>query len=114
MVCNNRLVERSRQKELSKKSFLPPRWRLLMGQIIQCLGGKRGGMDQISNKDATVLYCLANGVKVDYAKLIWEEIIHNLNKKTREKVVTYPRFITLLLEYMMPEYDNDELIINPT
>ncbi|GJR86017.1 hypothetical protein Tco_0210028 [Tanacetum coccineum] len=55
-----------------------------------CLGGKTGGLDQISNKDATIFYCLANGVKVDYAKLIWEEIIHNLNKKTREKVVTYP------------------------
>ncbi|GJW02122.1 hypothetical protein Tco_1560978 [Tanacetum coccineum] len=45
-----------------KKSFLPPRWRLLMGQIIQCLGGKTGGLDQISNKDATILYCLDNGV----------------------------------------------------
>ncbi|GKF30485.1 hypothetical protein Tco_0100283, partial [Tanacetum coccineum] len=55
-----------------KKSFLPPRWRLLMAQIIQCLGGKTGGLDQISNKDAIILYCLANEVKVDYAKLIWE------------------------------------------
>ncbi|GJY09009.1 hypothetical protein Tco_0377194 [Tanacetum coccineum] len=38
-----------------KKSCLPPRRRLLMGQIIQCLGGKTGGLDQISNKDATIL-----------------------------------------------------------
>ncbi|GJT43880.1 hypothetical protein Tco_0952595, partial [Tanacetum coccineum] len=70
-----------------KKSFLPPRWRLLTGQIIQCLGGKTGGLDQISNKDATILYCLANGVKGDYAKLIWEDIIHKLNKKNREKAL---------------------------
>ncbi|GJY24616.1 hypothetical protein Tco_0398274 [Tanacetum coccineum] len=76
--------------------------------------GKTGGLGQISNKDATILYCLANGVKVDYARLIWEDIIHKLSKKTREKVVPYPRFISLLLEYMMPEYDNEELIINPT
>ncbi|GJS20993.1 hypothetical protein Tco_0449625 [Tanacetum coccineum] len=85
-----------------------------MAQIIQCLGGKTGGHDQISNKDAIILYCLANGVKVDYAKLIWEDIIHKLNKKNREKVVPYPRFISLLLEYMMPEYDNEELTIHPT
>ncbi|GJV14557.1 hypothetical protein Tco_1359880 [Tanacetum coccineum] len=97
-----------------KKSFLPPKWRLLMGQIIQCLGGKTCGLDQISNKDATILYCLANRVKVDYAKLIWEDIIHKLNKKIKEKVVPYPRFISLLLEYMMPKYDNEELTINPT
>ncbi|GKC03147.1 hypothetical protein Tco_0994757 [Tanacetum coccineum] len=44
-----------------KKRYLPPKWKLLMAQIIQCLGGKTGGLDQISNKDATILYCLANG-----------------------------------------------------
>ncbi|GKC57852.1 hypothetical protein Tco_1085450 [Tanacetum coccineum] len=97
-----------------KKSCLPPRWRLLMGQIIQCLGGKIGGLDQISNKDATILYCLANGVQVDYAKIIWEDLIHKLNKKTREKIVPYPRFISLLLEHTTPKYDNEELTINPT
>ncbi|GKD67979.1 hypothetical protein Tco_1322069 [Tanacetum coccineum] len=79
-----------------KKSCLPPRWRLLMGQIIQCLGGKTYGLDQISNKDATILYCMANRVKVDYAKLIWEDIIYKLNKKTREKVVPYPRAKSVL------------------
>ncbi|GKD64397.1 hypothetical protein Tco_1306505, partial [Tanacetum coccineum] len=49
-----------------KKSFLPPRWRILMAQIIQCLGGKSDGHDQISNKDAIIFYCLANGVEVDF------------------------------------------------
>ncbi|GJW24621.1 hypothetical protein Tco_0038432 [Tanacetum coccineum] len=77
-------------------------------------GGKTSSLDQISNKDTTILYCLANGVQVDYAKLIWEDLIHKLNKKTREKIVPYPRFISLLLEHMMPEYDNEELTINST
>ncbi|GJY74044.1 hypothetical protein Tco_0478475, partial [Tanacetum coccineum] len=53
-------------------------------------------------------------VKVDFARLIWEDIIHKLNKKTREKIVPYPRFISLFLEYMMPEYDHEDLTINPT
>ncbi|GKB11616.1 hypothetical protein Tco_0845539 [Tanacetum coccineum] len=73
-----------------------------------------GSLDRISNKDATILYCLANGVQVDYAKLIWENLIHKLNKKTKEKIVPYPKFISLLLEHIMPEYDNEELTINPT
>ncbi|GKB97175.1 hypothetical protein Tco_0983312 [Tanacetum coccineum] len=47
-----------------KKSYLPPRWRPLMAQVIQCLDGKIGGLDQISNKDATIMYFLANRVKV--------------------------------------------------
>nr|GEX90436.1 retrovirus-related Pol polyprotein from transposon TNT 1-94 [Tanacetum cinerariifolium] len=53
-------------------------------------------------------------VELDYANLIWEDLIHKLNKKTREKIVPYPRFISLLLEYMMLKYDNEELTINPT
>ncbi|GKB67567.1 hypothetical protein Tco_0928979 [Tanacetum coccineum] len=97
-----------------QKIFLPPRWRLLMVQIIQYLGGKTGGHDQISNKDAIILYCLANRVEVDYAKLIWEDIIHKLNKKTRETVIPYLRFISLLLEYMMLNYENEDLTIHPT
>ncbi|GKE18108.1 hypothetical protein Tco_1425685 [Tanacetum coccineum] len=85
-----------------------------MGQIIQCLGGKTGELDQISNKDATILYCLANRVNVDFAKIIWEDLIHKLNKKSRERVISYPRFISILLEYMAPEYDNESLTINLT
>ncbi|GJT54957.1 hypothetical protein Tco_0990011 [Tanacetum coccineum] len=108
--CNGEI----RAKGTLKKSCLPPRWRLLMGQIIQYLGGKTGGLDQISNKDATILYCLANGVQVDYAKIIWQDLIHKLNKKTREKIIPYSRFIYLLLEHMVPKYDNEELIIYPT
>ncbi|GKE96371.1 hypothetical protein Tco_1581226 [Tanacetum coccineum] len=84
------------------------------GGIREDIGGKIGGLDEISNKDATILYCLANGVNVDYAKVIWEDLIHKLNKKTREKIVPYPRFLFLLLELMIPEYENEELTINPT
>ncbi|GJV00152.1 hypothetical protein Tco_1329422 [Tanacetum coccineum] len=97
-----------------RKSHLPLRWRLLMAQIIQCLGGKTDRVDQISNTDAIILYYLANGVKVDFSKISWEDIIQKLNKKTWEKVVPYPRFISLLLEYVMPEYDHEDLTINPT
>nr|GEY58402.1 RNA-directed DNA polymerase, eukaryota, reverse transcriptase zinc-binding domain protein [Tanacetum cinerariifolium] len=46
-------------------------------------------------------------------RLIWEDIIHKLNKKTREKVVPYPRFISLLLEYMIFDYDDENLTLNP-
>ncbi|GJY61525.1 hypothetical protein Tco_0462182 [Tanacetum coccineum] len=54
------------------------------------------------------------GVKVDFARLISEDIIHKLNKKTKEKIVLYPRFISLLLEYMMPNFNHEDLTINPT
>ncbi|GKB12728.1 retrovirus-related pol polyprotein from transposon TNT 1-94, partial [Tanacetum coccineum] len=97
-----------------KKGLLPPRWRLLMAQIIQSLGGKTGGFDQILNKDAIIMYYLANGVDIDYAKLIWEDIINKLKKKTIEKIVPYLRFLSLLLEHKMEGYGNDDVTLNPT
>nr|GFA02154.1 hypothetical protein [Tanacetum cinerariifolium] len=43
-----------------------------------------------------------------------EDLIHKLNKKTREKIVPCLRFISLILKHMAPKYDNEELTINPT
>ncbi|GJZ94320.1 hypothetical protein Tco_0666523 [Tanacetum coccineum] len=82
----NRYGEEVSAKGTLKKSLLPPRWRLLMAQIIQCLGGKTGGFDRITNKDATILYSLANDINIDYANIFWEDIILKLKKKQRKKV----------------------------
>nr|GEY61097.1 hypothetical protein [Tanacetum cinerariifolium] len=73
------------------------------GETVHCLGGKIGGFDQITNKDAIILYSLANGINIDYANIFWEDIIIKLNKKHREKVVPYTRFISLLMTHKMKE-----------
>nr|GEU94539.1 hypothetical protein [Tanacetum cinerariifolium] len=72
--------------------------------------GEIGTMGRLGQKELSkrVVFLL------DYAKIIWEDLIHKLNKKTREKIVPYSRFISLLLEHMAPKYDNEELTINPT
>ncbi|GKE14326.1 hypothetical protein Tco_1421903 [Tanacetum coccineum] len=98
-----------------KKSIFPPRWRLLMALIIQCLGGKTRGFDLITNKDAIILYSLANGINIDYASIFWEDIIIKLNKRHREKVIPYTRFLSLLMIYKMKEgYGDGELTFYPT
>ncbi|GJV36364.1 hypothetical protein Tco_1408841 [Tanacetum coccineum] len=43
-----------------------------------------------------------------------EDIITKLNKKTREKVVPYTRFLSLLLEYKIEGYGNDNVTLIPT
>ncbi|GJZ59886.1 retrovirus-related pol polyprotein from transposon TNT 1-94 [Tanacetum coccineum] len=58
--------------------------------------------------------CLPPRVNIDYAKLIWEDIITKLNKKTREKVVPYPRFLSLLLEHKMEGYGSENVTLNLT
>ncbi|GJX48500.1 hypothetical protein Tco_0273690 [Tanacetum coccineum] len=70
---------------------------------------KTGGYDQISSKDALILYCLKNGVKNDFAKVIWDDLLSKLQKKHIEKVVLYSRLISLLVEHKMKEtYENPE------
>nr|GEW61359.1 hypothetical protein [Tanacetum cinerariifolium] len=53
-------------------------------------------------------------VNMDYARLIWVDLVSKLNKKTRERVVPYPRFLSLLLEHKMEGYGNNGVSLNPT
>nr|GEV98959.1 retrovirus-related Pol polyprotein from transposon TNT 1-94 [Tanacetum cinerariifolium] len=80
-------------------------------------GGKTGGLDRISNKDATILYCFTNGVQVDYAKIIWDDLTHKLNKKTREKIVPYPSVHNLTLKPNRPKeppFTNHDDVSSPS
>ncbi|GJT20885.1 hypothetical protein Tco_0890822 [Tanacetum coccineum] len=70
-------------------------------------GGKTGGFDHITNKDAIILYSLANGINIDYASIFWEDIIIKLNKRHREKVVPYTRFLSLLMMHKMKKVYGD-------
>ncbi|GJY61978.1 hypothetical protein Tco_0462635 [Tanacetum coccineum] len=95
-----------------RKSLLPPMRRLLMTQIIHYLGGKTRGFDQITNKDAIILYSLENWINIDHANIFWEDIIIKLNKRHREKVVPYTRFLSLLMMHKMKEgYGDDKLVV---
>ncbi|GJR19514.1 hypothetical protein Tco_0968041 [Tanacetum coccineum] len=68
-----------------KKSLLPPRW------------------------------SLAKGINIDYASIFWEDIIIKLNKKQREKVVPYTRFLSLLIMHKMKEgYEDGDVTLYPT
>ncbi|GKC23703.1 hypothetical protein Tco_1025853 [Tanacetum coccineum] len=53
-------------------------------------------------------------VNIDYARLIWEDLISKLDKKTRERVVPYPRFLSMLLEHEIEGYGNDGVTLNLT
>nr|GEV31486.1 hypothetical protein [Tanacetum cinerariifolium] len=55
---------------------------------------------------------LANEINIDYAIIFWEDIIVKLNKKHREKVVPYIRFLSLLMMHKMKEgYRDDKRVV---
>ncbi|GJX52981.1 retrovirus-related pol polyprotein from transposon TNT 1-94, partial [Tanacetum coccineum] len=90
LICELGYSGEIEAKGTLRKGFLPPRWRLLIGQIIQCLG------------------------EIDFAKLIWEDFLSKLNKKFRKKVVPYPMFLSMLLQHKMEGYGNDKVTLNLT
>ncbi|GJZ76046.1 hypothetical protein Tco_0640511 [Tanacetum coccineum] len=58
---------------------------------------------------------LANGINIDYASIFWEDIIIKLNKRHKEKVVAYTRFLSLLMMHKMKEgYRDGEVTPYPT
>ncbi|GKD13357.1 hypothetical protein Tco_1197764 [Tanacetum coccineum] len=58
---------------------------------------------------------LANRINIEYASIFWEDIIIKLNKKRKEKVVPYTRFLSLLMMHKMKEgYGDGELTLYPT
>ncbi|GJW57823.1 hypothetical protein Tco_0104554 [Tanacetum coccineum] len=81
------------------------------GEDVSAKGGKTGGFDQITNKDAIILYnSLANGINIDYVNIFWEDVILKLKKKQSEKVIPYTRFISMLIMHKMKEgYGDDEV-----
>nr|GEX94418.1 hypothetical protein [Tanacetum cinerariifolium] len=61
-------------------------------------GGIRGYIVIITFRNALRVHYLPHSMEVDYAKVIWEDIIHRLNKKTREKVIPYPSVLNWALK----------------
>ncbi|GJZ68930.1 hypothetical protein Tco_0632480 [Tanacetum coccineum] len=48
-------------------------------------------------------------VKIDFSKVIWDDLLSKLQKKHKEKVVPYSRFISLLMEHKIKDtYENPE------
>lgn len=58
-----------------RKRGLAPNWKLLMTLIIQCIGGNTGGYDQINSMHEIVMYGLANGVSIDFGRIIYEDLV---------------------------------------
>ncbi|GKB82079.1 hypothetical protein Tco_0948974 [Tanacetum coccineum] len=55
---------------------------------------------------------LGNGININYASIFWEDIIIKLNKRHREKVVPYTRFLSLFMMHKIKEgYGDAEPVV---
>ena len=91
-------------------SGLTTTWRYLFSHIVECVGGKSGGLDQVNEMEMKIGYCLYKGLKVDYAKIIFDNLLQKLKVIKRSPYVPYLRFLSLCFKNILKEDFDDEAL----
>nr|GFC25972.1 hypothetical protein [Tanacetum cinerariifolium] len=78
-------------------------WRSFAAVINKCLTGKSSGIDSLRISKAQILWGLYNSSNVDYAYLIWEDFMYQVEHKNQKKSneMYYPRFTKVIIDYFM-------------
>ncbi|GJS77748.1 hypothetical protein Tco_0727629 [Tanacetum coccineum] len=77
-------------------------WRSFAAIINKCLSGKPS-YDSLRLSQAQILWGMYNKKKVDYAYLLWEDFIYQIENKNTKKgnMMYYPRFTKLIVNFVM-------------
>nr|GEZ56994.1 hypothetical protein [Tanacetum cinerariifolium] len=78
-------------------------WRSFATVINKCLTGKSSGIDSLRLSQAQILWGLYHRSNVDYAYLIWEDFVYQVEHKNQKKSneMYYPRFTKVIIDYFM-------------
>nr|GEW67332.1 hypothetical protein [Tanacetum cinerariifolium] len=71
--------------------------------INKCLTGKSSGIDSLRLSQAQILWGLYHRRNVDYAFLIWEDFVYQVEHKNQKKSneMYYPRFTKVIIHHFM-------------
>nr|GEX80992.1 hypothetical protein [Tanacetum cinerariifolium] len=91
------------------KNSFPVAWRILCTFSIQVLDGNYSSTKYINSIQKMITYCLITGTKVDIEEVIYNDLITKITSKSRQKYVSYPRFISCALKVLLgSDYTQDE------
>nr|GFA62342.1 hypothetical protein [Tanacetum cinerariifolium] len=78
-------------------------WRSFSLVINKCLTGKSSGIDSFRLSQAQILWGFYHRINVDYAYLIWEDFVYQVEHKNqkRSNKMYYPRFTKVIINYFM-------------
>nr|GFB69930.1 hypothetical protein [Tanacetum cinerariifolium] len=78
-------------------------WRSFAAVINKCLTGKSSGIDSLRISQVQILWGLYYGSNVDYAYLIWEDFVYQVEHKSQKKSneMYYPRFTKFIIDYFI-------------
>nr|GFA84470.1 hypothetical protein [Tanacetum cinerariifolium] len=85
------------------KLFQP--WRSFAVVINKCLTGKSSSFDSFRLSQAQILWGLYHKRNIDYAFLIWEDFVYQVEHKNQKKSnkMYYPRFIKVIIHHFITE-----------
>ncbi|GKA45645.1 hypothetical protein Tco_0738441, partial [Tanacetum coccineum] len=86
------------------KTTFPMAWRILFTFVIQVLCGYYSSTEQVKSIQQLIAYCLFIGIKVDIGDIIYSDLITRLINKSRQKYVSYPRFVSCALKVLLGYY----------
>nr|GFA50013.1 hypothetical protein [Tanacetum cinerariifolium] len=78
-------------------------WRSFTSVINKCLTGKSSGIDNFRLSQAQILWGFYHRSNVDYAYLIWEDFVYQVEHKNqkRSNEMYYLRFTKVIIDYFM-------------
>nr|GEW78787.1 hypothetical protein [Tanacetum cinerariifolium] len=78
-------------------------WRSFAAIINKCLTGKSSGYNSLRLSQAQILWGLYHKRNIDYAYLLWEDFVYQVEHKNTKKSneMSYPRFTKVIIHYFM-------------
>nr|GFB42610.1 hypothetical protein [Tanacetum cinerariifolium] len=78
-------------------------WRSFTTLINKCLTGKSSGYDNLRLSQAQILWGLYHKRNIDYAYLMWEDFVYQVEHKNQKKSneMYYPRFTKAIIHHFM-------------
>nr|GEZ78592.1 hypothetical protein [Tanacetum cinerariifolium] len=78
-------------------------WRSFAAVINKCLTGKSSSIDSLRISQAQILWGLYHRSNVDYAYLIWEDFVYQVEHKSQKKSneMYYPRLTKVIIDYFI-------------
>ncbi|GJR27593.1 retrovirus-related pol polyprotein from transposon TNT 1-94 [Tanacetum coccineum] len=90
-----------------KNSFLMA-WRILFIFVVQVLSENYSSTEHINSIQQMIAYYLITRTKVDIGEIIYSDLVTKLASKSRQKYVSYPRFVSCALEVLLgTQYTQD-------
>ena len=80
-----------------KRGRMSSEWSYIFAHFIQCLSAKVGSHDQASKVHVQIVYSAVKNRKIDWPKLIYDDLLSKVSNDHRKQYVLYPRFLTGVL-----------------